>query len=223
MLTYEPYNALVLGIFFARMMRVHPGLQVIGQRFIALAKEEANGCEVLEIGMGNGGLAIDILSTSSAWHYTGLEPDTAALPPLGFWLWSDPRFEAVTETFQTWEPKRHYQLVVSRFTSHHFPGEIESWYSRIADCLEPGGTFLQLDMALPTPGYSLNWLIETARTINESPSRDSERDRWISHMLEDERNLLTVPAHNEALYRAGLSPRVAGQWEHQTIWHCTRR
>lgn len=204
--------------FYAKFVQLLPHRNALMELFVAELVALPSSAVVVEVGMGNGSLAQQLLQQLPAIsRYVGIEPAEAMVAAIPQDLLSDSRFQVVNRGFEDWytQPSAA-DAVISRYVLHDFPDQLESWYGKIARALKPGGIFLNLDVTVAENSgqtrANLEEIVRLARgVVVDDPEEARAKKVFIRHLQGEIERYRPLGYHLGLLMRFGLVPNVIAQ------------
>ncbi len=212
---YEDFNG-AAPRFYAKFVPLLPQRTVLMEGFLAVLHGLPEGALVVDVGMGSGSLADTLFGRfPQIGQYIGIEPAEAMVAAIPSHLLADTRFSVVQQGFEDWDTvDSSVDAFVTRYVFHDFPDQLESWYTKIARMLKPGGTFVNLDVTfIESPAQTLANLNDTIRLAKSVVAEDEEelaaQQRFVQHLTGEMDRYRPVETHLALLRAVGLCPSVA--------------
>jgi SAM-dependent methyltransferase len=214
---HEAFNGAVHAVYrkWAALLPQRSELMVAFHASLGRLPDDAT---VIDIGMGSGGLAREILSTHpEIGRYIGLEPacDMVAAIPADLRL--DHRLLVIEQGFDDWEGDTSVaDAVVMRYVIHDFPDQLQTWYEKITRLLKPGGRFVDLDVTFAedpkrTWPNRHNDIRLVRSVVCDNAAEEEAKERLIHHLCDEVAGYRPLAEHLEIIRSVGLHPKVLGR------------
>lgn len=228
--THEGFN-LAVQRFYCRFIGAlgqdHQRL-AMSDRFLTELLHWPAHSKVLEIGAGDGGLALYLLRRYPITHYVAVEPAAGMVEAMPAELLRDRRFLLFLAGFEKWPViQDQFDRVISRYVLHDFPKQVGDWYVKIGLSLKPGGVLVVLDAARAADpsqtAANLQELIDIAQQIPcYSPEEERAQRQFIDHLQAELPLYLSVDQHMELIRAAGLQPELLKQYGNSYVLRATK-
>lgn len=213
---YEDFNGAVHTVY-RKWTALLPQRSELMVAFHASLGRLPDNATVIDIGMGSGGLAREILSAHpEIGRYVGLEPARDMVAAIHADLRLDHRLSVIEQGFDDWKGDTSVaDAVVMRYVIHDFPDQLYSWYEKIAQLLKPGGKFINLDVTFAEDPEQ-TWpnrhkdIALVRSVVCDSKAEEEAKKRLIRHLCDEVAGYRPLEEHLEIIRTVGLIPKVLG-------------
>jgi tRNA (cmo5U34)-methyltransferase len=154
--------------YLAEMAEEIPGYEEL-QEAVTAATAGIRATRVLELGTGTGETALRVRAGHPEASWVGIDSSEPMLARARERL---PDAELRLQRLEDELPPGPFDLVVSALAVHHLDGAGKrDLFSRVADALRPGGTFVLGDVVVPPPGREgpiyIDWVMDLPDSVED--------------------------------------------------------
>ncbi len=154
--------------YLAEMADEIPGYEEL-QEAVTAATAGSHAARVLELGTGSGETALRVRANQPDAEWVGIDASEAMLARARERLpGADLRLQRLEDEL----PDGTFDLVISALAVHHLDGTGKrDLFSRVADTLRPGGTFVLGDVVVPAAGDTgpiyIDWVMDLPDSVED--------------------------------------------------------